>query len=133
MVEVTRRAVNDIEFRKQLKADPNRVCRDADCDLPEGIEIEIVELKLSDSAPEKGNQPTKEKLRLFIVDSDGELADRELEAVAGGGFFRNVANFFCPDKTEVRPGRSESLTSPLNLTYVDHSLGGYEFESMAYV
>ncbi len=66
------KAWTDEEFKARLKADPKAAMKEAAIDVPEGVEIEVVE-------------STQEKAYLVIPPKPvGELSDEDLDKVAGG-------------------------------------------------
>lgn len=77
------RARDDVAFRRQLLESPRSVIQQtAGVDIPADTEIRVHE-----AAP-------KGVVRFFVpplkTAGSGELSDADLEAVAGGGFFKNV-------------------------------------------
>lgn len=77
------RAKDDTAFRRQLIEDPRNVIKQtAGVDIP------------SDTVVRMHEQAAKDVVRFFVPPlqpaETGELSDAALEAVAGGGFFKNV-------------------------------------------
>ena len=67
------KAWTDQEFKARLKADPKAAMKEVGMDVPEGVDIEVVE-------------STQEKAHLVIPSKPvGELSDEDLDKVAGGG------------------------------------------------
>ena len=87
------KAWTDEEFKARLLADPKAAMKEVGMDVPEGMEVEVVE-------------STQEKAYLVIPakPGPGELSDEDLDNVAGG--WRHVGTV---------PGipRSESPKAPL--------------------
>jgi len=66
------KAWSDEDFKARLLADPKAAMKEAGIDVPEGVEIEVVE-------------STQEKAYLVIpANPVGELSDEDLDKVAGG-------------------------------------------------
>ena len=66
------KAWSDEGFKARLKADPKAAMKEAGIDVPEGVDIEVVE-------------STQEKAYLVIPPKPvGELSDEDLDKVAGG-------------------------------------------------
>ena len=69
------KAWTDEDFKARLKADPKAALKEVGMDVPEGVEIEVVE-------------STQEKAYLVIPPKPvGELSDEDLDKVAGGELF----------------------------------------------
>ena len=67
------KAWSDEEFKARLMANPKDAMAEVGMDVPEGLEIEVVE-------------NTQEKVYLIIPPKpDGELSDDDLDKVSGGG------------------------------------------------
>ena len=71
------KAWTDEAFKARLKADPKAAMKEVGMDVPEGVEIEVVE-------------STQEKAYLVIPPKPvGELSDEDLDQVAGGSSCKN--------------------------------------------
>jgi hypothetical protein len=87
------RVEKDADFKQQLLANPKRVVESAlGQPLPPGSNVSVHD-----------EEPNTIKLFISTASGDGEeLSDAQLEAVAGGGFFKNVrdavGDFFCRDQ-----------------------------------
>lgn len=87
------RAEKDAAFKQQLLANPKAAVESAlGKPLPHGTCVSVHD-----------EEPTT--IKLFVgrpANESGELSDAQLEAVAGGGFFKNVrdavGDFFCRDQ-----------------------------------
>lgn len=67
-------AMSDLNFRKKLLADPVQTLRAAGVEVPEGVSVQVVE----DTA-------TLLHMVLPAVDTEGAVADSDLNAVSAGG------------------------------------------------
>jgi hypothetical protein len=66
-------AMSDANFCKKLLADPVRTLKDAGVEVPEGVAVRVVE-------------DTAKLVHVVLpaVDTDGAIAEKDLEAVSGG-------------------------------------------------
>ena len=173
ILKVIGRASGDTAFCKRLKEDPRAVCNQQGGEIPDSVNVQVIEVgpldvcltlgnssgvPAFDSVLERANgdaefrqrlvanprfvletalgekipanskvsvlEKAEDTVRLFISKKADELSDNELEAVAGGGFFKNIANLFCRDSyinITVKSADGQSLTSTQQR---DSSIGG---------
>ena len=76
------KAWTDEEFKARLLADPKAAMKEVGMDVPEGMEVEVVE-------------STQEKAYLVIPakPGPGELSDEDLDKVAGGIGYVNFTSY----------------------------------------
>jgi hypothetical protein len=87
--ELIEKAGCDLDFRKSLKADPNKTISDfIDADLPDSFNVNVVDMNDCDML-----------ITLPETRSDEELSDFELEMAAGGKGTPNYEKV-CEEKAE---------------------------------
>jgi len=94
-------------------------------DTPKATVEKFIGSPLPEACTVRVFEPCKKTLRLLIAPLNEELTEAELEAVAGGGFFKNVANLFCRDSTYTRTVIEKNSTASTS-TAVDPSIGGFQ-------
>ena len=73
MVGILTRVEKDADFRKRLLSDPRATLRGAGVNVPDSMEVRVVE--------DTGSRRT-----LVLPPAAGELSEAELDAVAGAGW-----------------------------------------------
>jgi len=90
------RCWKDESFKKRFLSEPAAVLAEEGFDVPEGVEIKVIE-----------NRPDEMTLVLPFNPASPELSDAEMDQVAGGGFVRRTQ--------QIRHGRIVRPTADASL------------------